>query len=972
MLLLNHDSPSSDSGTRLAGKDSCVPGANVKIAIVEGYMARTQQDRKNRQPSRAGSKSNEIASAEPTAVSAQEGPPAEAVPVKVTDARRDAVKGIPPDRISSFEGSYDIESTDGFRPNELSGFGDDTSAGGAFARNVISDGDGVCPAIAPLDSEISGRPLGEASSDLGNRPIIEAEAPTDGLLPDDRPGMQEPARLQFYIDEVSEKQISGWVQSLDVPSRRCEIALQERGRILARTIASGFRADLVSAGVGDGCHAFAIPIPPILLDGNEHLLEILEEDTNSPLTAEPIRWRARGIGGTSGSIAAGARDMRLHDVGPRPVAEAERVLLRTRADTSTLDAFLGKGDHRSMSSPRTKASAPAGTSILFDISDLVYYIGHHPNVTGIQRVQSSIALCLLKNRLLPQSRLTFLSFDHSSGNWVSIPTAFLSSLLEDLFKSESQRRVSFSAEGAKLGLLPGARKFDGFGLLDDGNPSVLCVIGAPWVQRDYFQHVLALKRQFGTRLVVEIHDLIPIYARETCDQDTARVFERFLRRALRHTDHFLAGSENTKRDLVRYASSLGLPAPAVTVVQYGSAFDEFWDVSGHAAESGAKELRERFVLFVSTIEGRKNHHLMLKIWRRMIGAGDDPPHLICVGRLGWKSEPFITELVETNYLNGKIILLQDVSDTDLQRLFQACLFTVFPSMYEGWGLPVAESLATGKICVSSDRASIPEVAGEAGVYIDIDDPEQCYEVIRGLVTDPRARRKLETKIRRDYRPIKWRTVAERIVAGCERAAAVDWTDSYPLPLVPYASEISFGRLERDIQGSFGDDLLLRIGNARKGYFLGAPLDELSFLRGEEARAEGRWAEPEDWGTWLCSTGGGIAVGLPPSESRIHFVFLRLSVNSAISDTPITLVANGETVWRGGIGSRERTVCFPVHRRSADGNGAWSLSISAEVPLTDELERQLLAIDRRAPTIGSTSSPTCCCRVGSSFSEVCEK
>jgi hypothetical protein len=174
---------------------------------------------------------------------------------------------------------------------------------------------------------------------------------------------------------------------------------------------------------------------------------------------------------------------------------------------------------------------------LFDVSDLIYYIGHHPNLTGIQRVQSSIVLSLVNEHLIPRASAIFLSFDARTRNWVTIPTGFLVSLLQDLFSPEEHRLVSFPAEEARYGVLPGAAEFDGTGILDGGNPSVLCLLGAAWVNQDYLHRVLILKRRFGTRFAMTIHDLIPIYARDTCDQDTARVFEEFMRRALRHVDH---------------------------------------------------------------------------------------------------------------------------------------------------------------------------------------------------------------------------------------------------------------------------------------------------------------------------------------------------------------------------------------------------------------------------------------------------
>ncbi len=211
--------------------------------------------------------------------------------------------------------------------------------------------------------------------------------------------------------------------------------------------------------------------------------------------------------------------------------------------------------------------------------------------------------------------------------WVTVPTGFLVSLLQNLFLPEEQRLVSFPAEEARYGLLPGATEFDGVGVLDDGNPSVLCLLGAAWVNQDYIHRILSLKRRFGTRFVMTIHDLIPIYARDTCDQDTVRVFEEFMRGALRHVDHILAVSENTAQDVKRYLGELHIAEPPITVTKNGSSFAEFLSRSSLSGQAMLRDLPERFVLFVATIEGRKNHRLMFQIWRHMIEAGDNPPHL---------------------------------------------------------------------------------------------------------------------------------------------------------------------------------------------------------------------------------------------------------------------------------------------------------------------------------------------------------
>jgi hypothetical protein len=297
-----------------------------------------------------------------------------------------------------------------------------------------------------------------------------------------------------------------------------------------------------------------------------------------------------------------------------------------------------------------------------------------------------------------------------------------------------------------------------------------------------------------------------------------------------------------------------------------------------------------------------------------------------------------------------VILLQDVSDGHLQLMYARSLFTLCPSLYEGWGLPVGESLAAGKICVCSDRASVPEVAGEFGVYLDLDSPARSLETVRGLIADDAGRRRLEQKIRRGYKPITWRSVAEKVIAACQMATRSDWHDPYPYPVVPYSTEISFAWLGREPEGSFGDDLLAQIVDTRRGHFLNEPLQEQSFLRGEELRASGSWGEPENWGTWLCQGGGEIVLGLGSHACSLYYVFLRLRVPGPLAELPIRISANGEALWSGSLGPRPRDVRFAVRRRAAGPEG-WRLRLRAELDLSPELRAEIAAADGRVPVIG---------------------
>ena len=763
------------------------------------------------------------------------------------------------------------------------------------------------------------------------------------------------AKLSGSIDSLSDNGISGWLILDGQPSHRCVVILQEDGRVLSRTVACHFRADVLAAGYGDGCYGFTLPLPRSLLDGTEHILEVREEQTEDLFTGQPIRWRSgAGTSGLDGVLSVESGEISVPEHGKarqRPVvgAPVEDGLMQPPSRESW------GGEDRPIG-PRLRSlnqgGDRSGTLCLFDVSDLVYYLGHHPNLTGIQRVPSSIVLSVVAFELLPPSSVVFLSYNAKSRRWGAIPTGFLISLLKDLMLPEAQRLVTFPAKEASHGWLPGARDFDGVGEIDDGRPSVLCLLGAAWVQQDYFRRVLELKRNFGTRFVMMIHDLIPIYARESCEQGTTRVFEGFLRRALRHVDHVLCVSEYTANDLRRFAASMGFAEPPVTVTRNGSSFDEFMPKRRSLRAARLDNVPERFVLFVSTIEGRKNHRLIFDIWRRMVEDGDNPPHLVCVGRVGWRSESFVSDVIETNRLDGRIVLLQDVDDEQLSLLYERCLFTVYPSFYEGWGLPVGESLAAGKICVSSDRSSIPEVAGDLGVYINIDDFEQAHRTVRNLIVDDVSRLRIETKIRDSYKPITWRSVAEAVVAASLLAERVEWTAPYPFPAVPYSLETTFAHLNKDADGmTTGDALMTHIVDVRRSHFLPAALREDSFLRGEDMRAAGIWAAPENWGSWLCGGGGEVACGLGPDESSLYCVFLRLRVSGPASRISLTISANGESVWTGNIGEKSKDIFFHVRRQATNAKSWWQLRISVTGMLSEEQKVEILRIDNRLPFIG---------------------
>jgi len=118
------------------------------------------------------------------------------------------------------------------------------------------------------------------------------------------------------------------------------------------------------------------------------------------------------------------------------------------------------------------------------------------------------------------------------------------------------------------------------------------------------------------------------------------------------------------------------------------------------------------------------------------------------------------QLQNSNWLDGHIMLFEGPTDAELAALYRGCRFTLFPSLYEGWGLPVTESLSFGKPCIASNSTSLPEAGGGMVRYFDPEDMAEATRVVRAVIEDRDGLRAWEERIRREFRPIAWSESAE--------------------------------------------------------------------------------------------------------------------------------------------------------------------------------------------------------------------
>jgi glycosyltransferase involved in cell wall biosynthesis len=239
--------------------------------------------------------------------------------------------------------------------------------------------------------------------------------------------------------------------------------------------------------------------------------------------------------------------------------------------------------------------------------------------------------------------------------------------------------------------------------------------------------------------VITIHDLNFVHYPQFLTPESLRYYNGQIEWATRRADRILADSHATKADLV---SMLGVPSEKVTVVHLATD-PVYHPLSLEEAKPIANrhELEPGYILFVGTLEPRKNVPGLLQAYRLLVDARATGAPLVLVGGKGWLYDE-IFERVEALHLAERVRFLHKVADTDLPALYSAASVLVMPSFYEGFGLPALEAMACGTPAVVSDRASLPEVVGEAGLLVNPDDAGDIAQAVTRVLTDDLLRARM--------------------------------------------------------------------------------------------------------------------------------------------------------------------------------------------------------------------------------------
>lgn len=269
-------------------------------------------------------------------------------------------------------------------------------------------------------------------------------------------------------------------------------------------------------------------------------------------------------------------------------------------------------------------------------------------------------------------------------------------------------------------------------------------------------------RRAGIKTVVTIHDLIFLRHPEYYHRLDVMLYRRKFYRTLREADRIIAISECTKRDILYYSD---YPADRIDVI-YQNCSSDFRRTASDAERAAVRHrysLPDHYILNVGTIEERKNVMLAVKALQQL----PQEEQLVIVGRkTGYTNE--VMEYAARHGVDDRIVLLHGVPNADLPALYQLADVFVYPSRYEGFGVPVIEAAQSGLPVVAATGSCLEEAGGPDNFYVDPDDADAMAADINRLLTDEDERRRVALKGSEYVRRFEGNRVAEQMLEEYRR------------------------------------------------------------------------------------------------------------------------------------------------------------------------------------------------------------
>lgn len=479
--------------------------------------------------------------------------------------------------------------------------------------------------------------------------------------------------------------------------------------------------------------------------------------------------------------------------------------------------------------------------LYLDLTDLVAYLRVNVSLSGIQRVVANLLIHAKDYAQQADVEIVPVLPAYSGDVLRSIEAGTVLHLLAIVERRAGRDDI----DQALVAVLRSRR------IIRPHPGDTFIIAGAFWIYRRY--DLLNAMRRRGVNVAVFIHDLIQITDPAYVEPAATEVFRRSFVDVLDTSSFILTNSAFVAGEVRRFLAermTFQLPVRPVTLAtELGVEVKP--DATTIPKDIGALAGTD-YVLVAGTIEIRKNHVYVVRIWERLLASfGEATPRLVFVGKWGWQIAELRDDLDRSGTLDGKLLIYNGIPDDQLAFLYQHCLFTIYPSFAEGWGLPVGESLAYGKPCIASGVTGIPEVGGDLCRYIDPFDLEGGLAAVRQVLTDRADLAQWTARIRREFKPKTWQDFAfELYGTTLALAEAAQRLPARNNAVIPPGQAVFFG------------DSAIAEAYAGSGPMLNARMTRVS-----------GWGDLDHWGCWAAAHCAWLSINTALPSGAPATVFL---------------------------------------------------------------------------------------------------
>lgn len=373
-------------------------------------------------------------------------------------------------------------------------------------------------------------------------------------------------------------------------------------------------------------------------------------------------------------------------------------------------------------------------TIYVDITDFFRVRGR----SGIQRVIREVGERLRKDADIVND-VAFIVYDTTTHNYRIVPEADVTKLFKGTLKGDKRDKYD-ECKVESIG--DGDIFFD----IDNG-------WNTPAKRPALFKQLKAQNAQIFSLA----YDFVPLLRPDFTENNTLRNYAVYVAAMLTYSDLVFCISRSTERDLLALAQRCGVERHIPTsVIRLGSDFKAAPKKNTKLPEG----LSGKYILMVGTIEPRKRQDVLLDAYE-MLARKHPDIKLVLVGKAGWDSDAFVRRLERHTLLNDKIFWLNDINDDVLAKLYNDAFIVSYLSSYEGYGLPVAEGVAAGKITIAFDNSSIMEAGGMLADYARLGTPTEVAEIIGAYLENPKLHKKKEQYIKTNKTVVEWSQTYDR-------------------------------------------------------------------------------------------------------------------------------------------------------------------------------------------------------------------